>query len=323
MPRCRVGKKSKGKRFAIGTHACLQAIAVHPQNVLAVYIRKDKNIELNQENDRYLKKDKKYNKEKKDHLDKSKQNKYRVNHEVALAAKQANLKVVTTDLKQLDKIAPGHQGAIVELSGQTELHLEKLLQKPSALVLGLDGIEDPHNLGAILRTAWLLGVDALITREHHSVGLTPAVHKVACGGVEHVPILTVSKFSDISSACKDAGFWIYGLSGEEGHTSGLIQSSLKSDRDNLEIPRFEGGNKNTKSDKQSYSCTNLWEFKPAQKNLVLVGSEEKGLRQTTKKLCDDLIFIPQTHQLASYNASVAVAITMAHIRQYGYQQKLF
>ena len=165
-----------------------------------------------------------------------------------------------------------HQGAVLFLSTQPELDVESLQNKDLSRVLILDGIEDPHNLGAILRSGWLMGVDAVYIPADRAVGLTPIVHKVASGGVEHVPVVVTANFSQVVEKLKEMGYWVFGLS-HEGKGS-------------------------------------IFDLKIPEKVAWCVGSEDKGLRKTTEKLCDELVRIPQISAAASYNASVATAIAL-------------
>lgn len=179
----------------------------------------------------------------------------------------------------LEKLAHSNQGAALFVNERPELELEDLAKQQKAQLLLLDGIEDPHNLGAILRTAWLLGVQGIILPQDRSVNLTPAVHKVACGGAEHVPLLTVANFSNTLESLKKNGFWVLGLS--HRGAKDLFQQSLPD------------------------------------KVIWAVGAEDRGLRTTTEKLCDELVKIPQMAASASYNASVAAAIALSE----GYRQQ--
>lgn len=175
----------------------------------------------------------------------------------------------------LDKISEGHQGVALLVEGSPDIDWSAMGSEDSQVFLGLDGIEDPHNLGAILRTAWLLGVQGVVTPSDRSVGLTPTVHKVACGGVEHVPVDRCTRFSVPFQEFKDKGFWIYGLSANGGRS--------------------------------------IWETDFSPKSVLVIGSEEKGLRRTTESECDQLIHIPQISSGASYNASVAAALAMSEV----------
>lgn len=185
------------------------------------------------------------------------------------------LKRITTEIKPkeiLTKEFPSHQGAVLFIEGRPRLDWLQLAEKKESLVLFLDGIEDPHNLGAILRTAWLMGVDALFIPQDRSVHLTATVHKVACGGAEHVPVEVVSSFQSSAEKLKEYGYWIFGLS-----------------------------HKASKS---------LYNFKFPEKLVWVVGAEDKGLRTTSERLCDELARLPQVSADASYNASVATALAL-------------
>ena len=111
-----------------------------------------------------------------------------------------------------------HQGCVLRIddSSPSALTLEQLLQEnhPHSLYLVLDGVQDPHNLGACLRTADATGVDAVIIPKDRSVGLTAAARKVAAGGAESVPLLEVTNIVRCLKDMKKAGVWIYGTSGE-------------------------------------------------------------------------------------------------------------
>src|SRR5262249_34548978 len=112
----------------------------------------------------------------------------------------------------LDKLASGHQGAALAATESPTLDLEKLQAMSSAIVLILDGIEDPQNLGSILRTAWLTGVSAIFVPGDRAVGLTPTACKIASGGAEHVPVETVTNIPSEMARLKELGFWLFGLS---------------------------------------------------------------------------------------------------------------
>ena len=145
------------------------------------------------------------------------------------------------------------------------------------LVIALDGVEDTHNLGAILRTSWLMGVNGMIIPEDRAVGLTAAVHKVACGGVEHVPILRTNQFTQPFEQLKKDGFWVFGL-------------SHKAER-------------------------SIYDAKIPEKVIWVLGAEDKGLRSPTEKICDELFSIPQSSPAASYNVSVSAALALAETKR--------
>lgn len=186
--------------------------------------------------------------------------------------RQKKINVELKPKELLSKEFPAHQGAVLVVEGRPRMDWLKLSEKKESLVLFLDGIEDPHNLGAILRTAWLMGVDALFIPQDRSVHLTAAVHKVACGGVEHVPVEIVPNFQNAIEKLKEQGYWVFGLS-----------------------------HKASKS---------LYNFKFPEKVVWMVGAEDKGLRSTSERLCDEMARLPQQSSDASYNASVATALAL-------------
>lgn len=178
---------------------------------------------------------------------------------------------------QIDKMSGGNQGVALFVSESPELNWENLNADGPALVLLADGIQDPHNLGAILRTAWLLNVSALFITEHRSSPLTPTALKVASGGAEYVPVIADENLIDVIKRLKDMGFWVYGLAGE--------------------------------------ASLSLWSTQFPEKVALVIGSEESGLRSTVAKVCDELIKIPQANSAASFNASVAAGMALSEVRR--------
>lgn len=196
-------------------------------------------------------------------------------------AREKKMKIHVKSPSFLDRICQTHQGAVLLKEGRPswgETPAER------SVFLMLDGIEDPHNLGAILRTSWLMKVDGVMIPEDRAVGLTPTVHKVACGGVEHVPVESQVNFSAAVEELKQKGFWVFGLSHKAKKT--------------------------------------IFDLKIPERVLWAIGSEDKGLRSTTERLCDELVSIPQATDAASYNASVATAIALTEtVRQHRALQK--
>jgi 23S rRNA (guanosine2251-2'-O)-methyltransferase len=232
-----------------GIHACLEVIRVRPRQIKKVWLRHN-----------YIE-----NKDLAAIFDEA--SKYTKNIEKVGGA-------------SLSKMYENNQGVVIEVDETPELNWKTLEKNQTSRLLLLDGLEDPHNLGAIIRTAWLLKMDGIITLKNRSVGLTPAVCKVAAGGVEHVPMEFVSQLVDPIKDLKELGFWIYGLS--------------------------------EKAEKLTYS-----EEMPDKVALVL-GAEESGLKKSTLDACDILLKIPQINQHASYNVSVAAAMMMSElVRQKG------
>lgn len=194
-------------------------------------------------------------------------------------AQSHGVKVEVKPPTALDRWCGSHQGAIAFVKGGPQLDLNGMENFDRATILALDGIEDPHNLGAIVRTAWLTGAKGLLIPEERAVGLTPTVHKVACGGAEHVPVATVTNFAVPIEKLKEQGFWVFGLSHKSEKT--------------------------------------IFDLRLPEKVVWAIGAEDKGLRVTTERLCDELVSIPQLNNAASYNASVATAMALTEtLRQH-------
>ncbi len=173
---------------------------------------------------------------------------------------------------QLDDLCSTHQGIAVSVSESPEVDWDHLKDAQESIVVFLDGIEDPHNLGAILRTAWLMGVDAVFIPKDRSVALVPTACKVASGGAEHVPVEQVSNFTSELEQLKEYGYWVYGLA--------------------------EGGE------------DSVYDLEINKKCVWIIGAEDKGMRKATEKACDIITQLPQVHGGSSYNASVAAAIAL-------------
>ena len=178
---------------------------------------------------------------------------------------------------QLFQLCHSHQGAVAFSNETPEFKYQDLGWQNHGLIVALDGVEDPHNLGAVLRTSWLMGVHGVITPDDRAVGLTATVSKVACGGVEHVPIYRNNQFQQPFETLKQAGFWVYGLSHRAKKT--------------------------------------IYDIKFPEKVIWVLGSEDKGLRSTTEKVCDELVSIPQLSADASYNVSVSAALAIAETKR--------
>jgi 23S rRNA (guanosine2251-2'-O)-methyltransferase len=233
----------KKARVVVGTHSILESLKVYPKGALALWLKAG--FESHQDL-----------------------------VELESLARKHSLSVVIKPGSHLEAVCLSHQGAVLFQSQSPLWPSVDLWKDPEAqvtLVL-LDGLEDPHNLGAIMRTSWLMGVQGVMIPQHRAVGLTPVVHKVASGGVEHVPLLVVGSFASILEDLKEKGFWIFGLSHEAPH-----------------------------------SC---FQFQLPKKVVWCIGAEDKGLRSTTKKLCDELLSLPQKSPEASYNASVAAGMVL-------------
>lgn len=191
-----------------------------------------------------------------------------------------NVPYEVVDKKTLDKKTKStrHQGVAIKYKTTglyTEKELDQFLDKENAFILILDGITDPHNFGACLRTADAVGVDCVIIPKDNAVGITPVVRKVASGAVDTVPVVQVTNLVRSIKKCKDAGVWVYGAAGETETT--IYQTDLKG------------------------------------KVAVVMGAEEKGLRRLTRETCDALFKIPMQGTVESLNVSVATAVILYEV----------
>lgn len=185
------------------------------------------------------------------------------------------IEIVTEN--RLDALSSHNQGLAITVNEAPVANRDQLMEKKTSKIILLDGIEDPHNLGAIVRTAWLMGVDLVLVPQDRAVGLTPTMHKVASGGAEHVPVEFCANFSSVLEDYKKNGYWVYGLSHKAKST--------------------------------------IFDLKLPEKVIWAIGAEDRGLRTTTEKLCDELASIPQVAADASYNASVAAAIALSETQR--------
>ena len=202
----------------------------------------------------------------------------RITH--VLHAAQANsVKVETVTQRELDKLAPSarHQGIVAQakvLSAYTEYDLELLLANLTepAFLLVLDGVQDPHNLGACLRSADAAGVHAVIAPQDRAVSLTHVVRKVASGAAEAVPFVQVTNLARTLKMLQQEGIWLIGAAGE-AETS-LYQADLQGPL------------------------------------ALLLGGEGDGLRRLTRERCDVLVHIPMAGTVESLNVSVATGVCL-------------
>lgn len=211
--------------------------------------------------------------------------------ELLATAAAAGVVVIETNRAELDKLSKTrHQGVVAdyhdEHSRYRERDLGDLLDAATPgppLLLVLDGVQDPHNLGACLRTAAAAGVTAVIVPEHKAVGLTPTVRKVASGGAEAVPLITASNLARTLRQLKDRGLWLIGTADDA--TQSLYQTDL------------------------SGPC------------VILLGGEEQGLRTLTRRHCDAVVALPMAPSagaVTSLNVSVAAGIALYEaVRQRG------
>ncbi len=197
-------------------------------------------------------------------------------------SKSSGVLVEEVSWSRLGQLTNGavHQGIVLQIAASKTLDLKNLIDAckafgDSSLLLALDGLTDPQNLGAIIRSAEALGAQGLILPQRRSAGLTGSVAKVAAGALEHLPVARVVNLNRSLEKLKDEGYSIVGLA-EEGPST-------------LSEIKFQG---------------------PL---VVVVGSEDKGISLITRRLCDQLVRIPLKGVTTSLNASVATSIFLYEV----------
>jgi 23S rRNA (guanosine2251-2'-O)-methyltransferase len=190
---------------------------------------------------------------------------------------------------EMDKMMPGvdHRGAILDLGGarravsrvntsNVKEYLEKLKDGEGGLVLILDGITDPHNLGAILRSCDQFNVDLVIIPERRSVQANETVIKISSGAAQYVPIAPVVNINREIDLLKKNDFWIYAA---------------------------------------DMNGTSSYETKFAPRSVVIMGSEGKGISRLAREKCDYVVSIPMNGHIDSLNVSVAAGILLYEVRR--------
>jgi 23S rRNA (guanosine2251-2'-O)-methyltransferase len=166
--------------------------------------------------------------------------------------------------------SPDHQGICAEVSACPYADADSLLEPDDALVLALDEVQDPHNLGAVIRVAEAAGCAGVVLPERRSAEVTPAVCRASAGAVEHLPVARVRNLADWLAAAKEReGTWVYGAAAD---------ASVRYDR-----PDYGG------------------------RVVLVLGSEGRGLRPRVTETCDELVALPNRGQVGSLNVSTAAA----------------
>ena len=173
----------------------------------------------------------------------------------------------------LDRLAgsAAHQGVVALGAAKQYAELDEIAAAAHMLVV-LDGLEDPHNLGAVIRTAHAAGADAVVVPERRAAGLTDTVAKAAAGALEHLPVARVTNINRALEDLKKGGFWIYGVD-ERGD--------------------------------QNYDMVDY-----AERAVLVFGAEGKGLHQMVRQHCDVLVRIPMSGKISSLNVSVAAGVVL-------------
>jgi 23S rRNA (guanosine2251-2'-O)-methyltransferase len=197
-------------------------------------------------------------------------------------AESSGVRIVTVDGKRLDGMAghANHQGVAARIdAAQRVMHLDDeldTLQEP-ALLLVLDGVQDPHNLGACLRCADAFGAHAVIAPKDRAVGLNATVEKVASGAAETVPYITVTNLARTLRELKERDIWVIGA--------------------------------------DSAGDASLASFRHTSALAIVLGAEGEGLRRLTRETCDQLVSIPMSGTVESLNVSVSAGICLYEARR--------
>ncbi|MEG6523914.1 23S rRNA (guanosine(2251)-2'-O)-methyltransferase RlmB [Desulfotomaculum sp. 1211_IL3151] len=207
--------------------------------------------------------------------------------EITKLAKVNNIPIQLVEREHLDKMNPGvpHQGVLAYTAAKEYVEFEEILAIARAkgqdpFIIMLDEMNDPHNLGAIIRTADAAGAHGVIIPQRRSVALTATVAKASAGAVEYVPVARVTNLDQTIRQLKDEGLWVVGadMAGSEIH----------------------------------------WEAKLTGPLLLVIGGEGKGLGRLIKERCDMLVRLPMAGRVGSLNASVAAALLIYEVvRQRG------
>ena len=192
--------------------------------------------------------------------------------EVIDLARRASIPVRFEPRSALDRLAgsSAHQGVVAIGAARQYADLEQAAA--GELIVVLDGVEDPHNLGAIIRTAHAAGASSIIIPERRAVGVTDVVAKAAAGALEHLPIARVTNINRALEDLKERGFWIYGLD----------------ERGENDYDRVDYGSPTA----------------------IVLGGEGKGLHEQVRKHCDMLVRIPMAGKISSLNVSVAAGVVL-------------
>jgi 23S rRNA (guanosine2251-2'-O)-methyltransferase len=197
--------------------------------------------------------------------------------EIIDLARGASIPVRFEPRAALDRLAgtSAHQGVVAMGAAQRYANLEGIAACEMLVVL--DGVEDPHNLGAIIRTAHAAGAGAVVIPERRAAGVTDVVGKAAAGALEHLPVVRVTNINRALEELKQRGYWIYGLDERGAETYDQVEYAS-----------------------------------PA---AVVLGGEGKGLHEQVKKHCDALVRIPVAGRISSLNVSVAAGVMLFEWRR--------
>lgn len=205
-------------------------------------------------------------------------------------AKDKNIHIQEVDKKRLDQLSEGnvHQGVVALVGSYNYATIDDILEKAktknqSPFVIILDEIEDPHNLGAIIRTAECAGVHGVIIPKRRSALINQTVYRSSAGAVEHMLVAKVNNINNTIKELKDKGMWIYGadMDGESFYFDTKLDGAIA----------------------------------------LVIGNEGNGLSRLVKENCDVIVKIPMSGKISSLNASNAAAILIYEVVRQGYDKK--
>ncbi len=198
---------------------------------------------------------------------------------LAALAKEAGAVVVPVDRRKLDQMSPtgAHQGVIAAVAAHEYASVDDILalaaeRGEAPLIVICDELSDPHNLGAILRSAECAGAHGVIIPKRRSVGLTAVVAKTSAGAVEYLPVARVANIANTIRELKEKGVWIYGTAADGA--SGLYRTDLTGP------------------------------------TAIVIGNEGEGMSRLVRESCDVLVSIPMKGRISSLNASAAAAVLL-------------
>ena len=201
---------------------------------------------------------------------------------IVTMAEQAGIPIKYCARRELDRLEPSlpHQGVIAVVRSAHYSDLSSILSniqrsEDTALLVMLDGIQDPRNLGAILRTAEAANADAVIIPKDRAVGITATVHKASAGASAYIPIVKVTNLARTLDTLKDAGIWVAGATGDAAFPY-------------------------TDADFNGPLC-------------LVLGSEGEGIRRLVKEKCDYLVHLPMFGKIESLNVSVAAGVLLYEV----------
>ena len=196
--------------------------------------------------------------------------------EIIELARQSHIRISFEEKSWLDRKAEGarHQGILCFAAEMATLDTEEILEqaKSPGLLVILDGIEDPHNLGAVLRSAEAAGADGVFLPQHRSAALSPAVVTASAGAASHIKLARVPNIVQLIESLKKRGYWVAGL--------------------------------------DAAGSASLWEIDLTVPTALVLGSEGSGLHRLVKERCDFVVSLPIRGAVSSYNISVAAGMAL-------------